>query len=79
MTRRNALNAKNPTLQSLADVVQFIASTFNASDGQNLFQFQFNEEENDTEMVDQDANTCPGVIPVCQDVIMYWRRITRTV
>ena len=53
-TRRNDLIAKN-NFQSLAEVVQFIVSTFNASDGQNLFQFQLNEEENDTEMRDVDA------------------------
>ena len=54
----------NRTLQSLVEVVQFIVSTFKASDGQNLFKFQLNTDENDTEMIDQDADTCPGVIPM---------------
>ena len=54
-TKRNDLISKNPTLKSLAEVVQFIVSNFIGNDGQNLFQFQLNEEENDTEMRDEDA------------------------
>ena len=63
-TRRSDLIVKN-NLQSLAEVVQFIVSNFNASDGQNLFQFQLNEEENDTEMREEgNSNILPEKLRV---------------
>ena len=66
-TRRNDLISKNPTLQNLADVVQFIVSTFIGSDGQTLFQFQLNEEEVDTEMVGDEMFYDANVCLVCHD------------